>query len=104
MTLKLCIQLLTLLLYFTKASLQNTSITKQSIVIALMGSTNPLPGNFFGYRYLAAAVPLAIRDANRIPDLLLNYNLSYVLQPSECSSKVSSVGLFEANFTVSVAI
>ena len=91
MALRVHLHMLTLLLQALTVVSQNVSSSKQDIVIALLGVASPSPFNYFSLNSLASAVPLAITDAYSAPGFLPNYTLRYVLQSSECNSKVCPI-------------
>ena len=89
------ILLFTLILVTTEDTTALSTVEKNTtkasdIVIALMGMTATATfGNAFTYEAMGAAVPLAIENALRNGVLSrLAANISFILQPSECNSKV----------------
>ena len=73
-------------------------ISGENLVLGFMGSTSEMPSyyNIFKYKYMGAAMPLALSDAKNSSDLSSffdKYNITYVIQPSQCSPKISLTGL-----------
>ena len=69
-----------------------------NFVLGFMSSSYGVPPGFnlFTYNNLGAALPLALSDAKNISmfsAFFNNYSITYVMQPTGCSSKVSLAGL-----------
>ena len=61
-----------------------------NITLALMAMTYIRPANdYLYYGTMGAACPLAIEDLRLYTDIQLNNSVTYIVQPSECDSKVN---------------
>jgi hypothetical protein len=59
------------------------------IIFGFMAMTTSVPGNsYYLYSNMGAAIPLAIADLRQLPNMLPNETLEFVIQPSECDTKV----------------
>ena len=68
------------------------------VVLGFMASSYNMPTeyNFFKYSYLGAALPLALSDSKNssmLSSVFNKYDITYVMQPSECNQKISLTGL-----------